>query len=150
MINFGGTYFLGAELLDHIAIGTAQLGGTFFLLSECYYLRFSQNAITPGVYAMIGAAATLAGVCRVTISLVVIMFELTGVLQHMVPVMLAVQIAKWVGDVFGEGIYDRHIELRGYPYLHHPEEGETAAGRVAVGHICAVEQHLSASSLQTA
>ena len=29
--------------------------------------------IEPGLYAMVGAAATLAGVCRVTISLVVIM-----------------------------------------------------------------------------
>lgn len=30
---------------------------------------------------MVGAAATLGGVCRVTISLVVIMYELTGGLQ---------------------------------------------------------------------
>ncbi|CAD7927256.1 unnamed protein product [Amoebophrya sp. A120] len=78
--------------------------------------------IDPGVYAMIGAAAMLGGVCRVTISLVVIMFELTGALEHIVPFMLAVQVARWVGDVFGEGIYDCHIRLRKYPYLHEPED----------------------------
>ena len=71
---------------------------------------------------MIGAAATLGGVCRVTISLVVIMFELTGALQHIVPFMVAVQLAKWTGDFFGDGIYDCHIELRQYPFLHEPEE----------------------------
>mmetsp|Transcript_6043 Transcript_6043/g.14947 ORF Transcript_6043/g.14947 Transcript_6043/m.14947 type:complete len:1125 (+) Transcript_6043:393-3767(+) len=78
--------------------------------------------IDPGVYAMIGAAAMLGGVCRVTISLVVIMFELTGALEHIVPFMLAVQIARWVGDLFGDGIYDCHIRLRKYPYLHEPED----------------------------
>ncbi|CAD7938341.1 unnamed protein product [Amoebophrya sp. A25] len=77
--------------------------------------------IDPGVYAMIGAAAVLGGVCRVTISLVVIMFELTGALEHIVPFMLAVQIAKWTGDLFTEGIYDLHIRLRKYPFLHEPD-----------------------------
>ncbi len=78
--------------------------------------------IEPGVYSMIGAAAMLAGVCRVTISLVVIMFELTGALEHIVPFMLAVQIARWTGDYFGAGIYDNHIKLRKYPFLHEPDE----------------------------
>lgn len=38
-------------------------------------------------------------------SLVVIVFELTGALSHVVPIMIAVMTAKWVGDAFGkEGI----------------------------------------------
>jgi len=64
----------------------------------------------------------LGGVCRVTISLVVIMFGLTSALQLIVPFMLAILTAKFVGDLFGEGIYDAHIVLRGYPYLHEPHE----------------------------
>ena len=36
----------------------------------------------PGIYAMVGAAATLSGVTRTTISLDVIMFELTGTLTY--------------------------------------------------------------------
>lgn len=50
-----------------------------------------------------------------TISLVVIMFELTGALEYIVPFMVAVQVSKWTGDYFGEGIYDQHIRLREYP-----------------------------------
>lgn len=33
-----------------------------------------------------------------TVSLVVIMFELTGSLEFIVPTMVAVMFAKWVGD----------------------------------------------------
>ena len=37
------------------------------------------QCITPGVYAIIGSAAMLSAVSRMTVSLVVIIFELTGV-----------------------------------------------------------------------
>jgi Voltage gated chloride channel len=40
------------------------------------------------------------------VSLVVIMFELTGGLQYIVPLMVAVMTAKWIGDSLGrEGMY---------------------------------------------
>jgi len=76
------------------------------------------HSIDPGVYSMVGAAAVLGGVCRMTISLVVIMLELTGGLDYVVPFMLAVLLAKAVGDTLNEGIYDLHIVLKGYPFLH--------------------------------
>lgn len=40
------------------------------------------ECVIPGVYAMVGAAASLAGVTRTTVSLVVIMFELTYSLTY--------------------------------------------------------------------
>jgi chloride channel 3/4/5 len=80
------------------------------------------NGIHPGMYAMLGAAGVLGGVCRVTISLVVIMFELTGGLQLIVPFMVVCMLAKWVGDHFTPGIYDYAIEVRKYPFLHEPDE----------------------------
>lgn len=42
-----------------------------------------------------------------TVSLVVIMFELTGGLEYIVPLMAATMTSKWVADAFGrEGIYE--------------------------------------------
>ena len=41
-----------------------------------------QVCVNPGLYAMVGAAATLSGVTRMTVSLVVIMYELTGSLLY--------------------------------------------------------------------
>lgn len=86
-----------------------------------------ENCMTPGLYAMVGAAAVLSGVTRMTVSLVVIMFELTGNADFIVPVMAAVMCSKWVGDAFGrQSIYDAHIYLNDYPCLN-PEDKFNAA-----------------------
>ncbi|ORX72657.1 hypothetical protein DL89DRAFT_264867 [Linderina pennispora] len=55
--------------------------------------------VTPGVYALVGAAAMLAATTRMTVTVVVIMFELTGALIY--------------------GI----IRLNGYPFLGMEQEG---------------------------
>ncbi|KAI0245266.1 chloride channel [Lactifluus subvellereus] len=74
--------------------------------------------VIPGLYAMVGAAAALSGVTRTTVSLAVIMFELTDTLTYAVPVMLAVLVAKTVADALEpKGIYDLVIELSQLPYL---------------------------------
>lgn len=51
------------------------------------------------------------------------MFELTGGVRYIVPLMAAVMASKWVGDAFGKmGIYDAHVLLNGYPFLDPKEE----------------------------
>jgi chloride channel 3/4/5 len=74
--------------------------------------------ISPGIFAMVGSAAFLAGVSRMTISLAVIMFELTGQLDYVVPHMLAILVAKWVADaISSEGVYDLAQNVLGHPFL---------------------------------
>ncbi|KAI1393828.1 chloride channel [Hypoxylon trugodes] len=93
----------------------------FFAFSTCDPGR---PCVTPGVYAMIGAAATLAGVTRMTVSIVVIMFELTGALTYVLPIMVAVMLSKWVGDAFSRrGIYESWIHFNEYPFLDSGDEG---------------------------
>ena len=58
-------------------------------------------------------------------SLVVIMFELTGGLQYIVPLMAAAMTAKWIGDAFDkEGMYPLNITHIDDNYLpcHSPRE----------------------------
>lgn len=57
--------------------------------------------ITPGVYALVGAAAALTGVTKLTISSAVILFELTGAISYIVPIMIGVMLAKWIVDLVG-------------------------------------------------
>lgn len=92
----------------------------FFLFSSC---EPDVPCITPGTYAIVGAAAALAGVTRMTVSIVVIMFELTGALTYVLPIMIAVMISKWVGDAFSRrGIYESWIHFNEYPFLDNSEE----------------------------
>lgn len=69
------------------------------------------QCVIPGLYAMVGAAAALSGVTRTTVSLAVIMFELTDTLTYTMPVMLGVLVAKTVADALEpKGIYELVIE----------------------------------------
>ena len=46
------------------------------------------------------------GLSSRSVSLVVIMFELTGGLTYIVPIMVAVMVSKWVGDaIIKDGMY---------------------------------------------
>ncbi|KAI8391763.1 chloride channel [Radiomyces spectabilis] len=101
----------------------------FFLFASC---KPDVPCITPGTYAFLGAAAALCGVMRITVSVVVIMFELTGQITYILPTMIALMITRAVGDWFGHGgIADRYIRLNGYPFL----EKEDYAFGVPVSHV---------------
>ncbi|KAK9366089.1 chloride channel [Lipomyces kononenkoae] len=92
----------------------------FFLFDTCLP---DVACINPGVYAIVGAASALGGTTRLTVSLVVIMFELTGALTYVLPIMIAVMVSKWVGDAFEKrGIYESWIQFHDYPYLDNREE----------------------------
>ena len=79
---------------------------------------------SPGVYALVGAAASLGGMARITISLAVILVEATGNTQFSIPIIFAVLTSKAVGDCFNRGIYDIHIHLKKLPFLEAPTEVE--------------------------
>ncbi|KAJ3645556.1 hypothetical protein Zmor_023201 [Zophobas morio] len=82
-----------------------------------YKIVPDQVLIHPGKYALIGAAAQLGGVVRMTISLTVIIMETTGNISFALPLIITLIAAKWTGDFFNEGIYDTHIQLSGVPLL---------------------------------
>eukprot|EP00912_Choanoflagellata_sp_UC4_P001336 UC4_evm1s823 len=89
------------------------------LIGAIFLLIFPDEAwVEPGKYALIGAAAMLGGVVRMTISLTVIIIEATGNITYGLPIMVTVMVSKWVGDIFNEGLYDIHIELKHVPILH--------------------------------
>ncbi|KAJ3013322.1 glycerol ethanol, ferric requiring protein [Thoreauomyces humboldtii] len=80
--------------------------------------------VTPGVYALLGAIGALGGVTRMTLSLTVVMFELTGTLNYIIPCMVTLMTAKIVGDLFEKGGFaEMQIRMNRYPFLD-PREDE--------------------------
>lgn len=93
---------------------------TSFFFAAC---KPDEPCITPGTYAFLGAAAALSGIMHLTVSVVVIMFELTGALTYILPTMIVVGVTKAVSELFGKGgIADRMIWFNGFPFLDNKEE----------------------------
>ncbi|KAH7697162.1 chloride channel protein 7, partial [Aphelenchoides avenae] len=68
-------------------------------------------------YEVASAAALVAGVTRMTVSLAAIVIESTGNVGFGLPVMLALVVAKLVGVCFNQGIYDIQIEEADIPFM---------------------------------
>lgn len=119
-------------ILPTLAIG-ALYGRTIGSLVELTHRNFPTSVlfsacepdvpcVIPGTYAIVGAASALAGTTRMTASIVVIMFELTGALTYVLPIMISVMLAKWIGDALSaRGIYESWIHFKEYPYLEHKD-----------------------------
>lgn len=88
------------------------------ILGNCSASIHLESCITPGVYAMVAAGATMCGVTRLSVTLVVILFELTGSLDHVLPFSVSVLFAKWTADAIEPlSIYDLLTDINNYPFL---------------------------------
>ena len=91
------------------------------------------RCIVPGVYSLIGACAFLGGATRMTVSMVVIMVELTAGLSLIVPLMVSAFTAKIFGEFLHHGgIYDEHVHLNSYPFLENAVEYKYKASALDV------------------
>jgi chloride channel 7 len=86
----------------------AAFGRLFGNLAHKLYpdLAFSNT------YALVGAAAVLGGMARMTISLTVILLDCTGNEQFVLPLMLSLMTARLTGSLFNEDLYHIHIHFK--------------------------------------
>lgn len=89
-----------------------------FLFSSCPAGSTAHECTISGVYALVGAGAVMAGVTRMTVTLAVILFEITGSLDHVLPISVAILVAKWVAQVLEpESLYDKLMHKNNFPFL---------------------------------
>lgn len=78
-------------------------------------------SLTPLSCHPLKGAAALSGAVTHTVSTAVIVFELTGQISHILPVMIAVILANAVAQSLQPSLYDSIIRIKKLPYL--PELG---------------------------
>ena len=100
--------FWGLVALDiatHIGMTQEQLNGEVW------------SWIDPGVFAMVGAGAYMAGVSRLTLSLAVIVMEMTNEVHFLLPILLGIMTAKWTADLLEHPLYHALLEFKNVPFL---------------------------------
>eukprot|EP00892_Ulva_mutabilis_P010524 jgi/Ulvmu1/7844/UM004_0074.1 len=74
--------------------------------------------IDPGVFAVVGAAAFMGGVTRLTVALAAIMMEVSSDVQMLLPVLVAILAAKAFADTFvPHSYYHSIMEVSQVPFL---------------------------------
>ncbi|CAN6250378.1 unnamed protein product [Urochloa humidicola] len=120
LVFFAASYFLGI-----FSYGLALPSGLFVpvILTGAAYGRLvgmlfgSQSTLDHGLFAVLGSAALLGGSMRMTVSVCVIILELTNNLLMLPLVMLVLLISKVVADAFNTNVYDLLVRLKGFPHL---------------------------------
>lgn len=78
--------------------------------------------VSPSSHAVVGAAAFMSGITKLTLCVVVIMFELTGAVSYVLPIMISVLTSKFVNDQLSvENVYDAWLSTE---FNHIGETGE--------------------------
>ncbi|KAF8068428.1 clcD [Scenedesmus sp. PABB004] len=75
--------------------------------------------IDPGAFALVGAGAFMSSVTRLTVSLAVIMVEISDDVHMLLPVLVAIMVAKWVADAACHSLYHALLEVKAVPFLDH-------------------------------
>ncbi|KAL5783436.1 hypothetical protein ACOSP7_008465 [Xanthoceras sorbifolium] len=118
-------FFITCFILSILSYGIVAPVGLFVpvIVTGASYGRFvgmlvgSYSDLNHGLYAVLGAASFLGGSMRMTVSLCVILLELTNNLLLLPLIMLVLLVSKTVADVFNGNIYDLIMKAKGFPYL---------------------------------
>ncbi|XP_077237968.1 putative chloride channel-like protein CLC-g isoform X1 [Tasmannia lanceolata] len=120
LLFFFTSYFLG--ILSYGIVAPSGLFVPVMLIGATYgrfvgFLMASHTNLSHGLYAVLGSASFLGGTMRNTVSMCVILLELTNNLLLLPLIMLVLLISKTVADSFNGNIYDLIVKLKGLPYL---------------------------------
>lgn len=101
-----------------IGSGFGRLVGEFVAWTFPLGVRYGDcmSPIMPAAYAIVGAAAFSGSVTH-SISVAVVVFEITGQIAFVVPVLVAVLVANAVSSLLQPSMYESVIQIKKLPYL---------------------------------
>ena len=102
----------GGDIAPTLYIG-AMAGGAYGVVVQ---VMFGHTVASYGAYAMVGMGAVLAAVVRCPITAVLLLFELTGSYEVILPILVAVATATFLARRLSRfGIYHQHLRKLGGP-----------------------------------
>ncbi|CAN6699799.1 unnamed protein product [Malus baccata var. baccata] len=118
-------FFVTCFFLSIFSYGVVVPAGLFVpvIVTGASYGRFvgmlvgKHSNLNHGLYAVLGAASFLGGTMRMTVSLCVIILELTNNLLLLPLIMVVLLVSKTTADAFNGNIYDLIMKAKGLPYL---------------------------------
>ncbi|EMG50131.1 CLCN5 H(+)/Cl(-) exchange transporter 5 [Candida maltosa Xu316] len=119
------SYTFGVDLPGGILMPSLVLGATtgrsLGIVSQALQSKFNWESlatcteksclVSPSSYAVIGAASFMTGITKLSMCVVVIMFEITGAVSYVLPIMCGVMTSKFVSDwLCPNNIYDTWLQ----------------------------------------
>ncbi|XP_040275412.1 chloride channel protein ClC-Kb-like [Bufo bufo] len=136
MLLFANTMIIPAGYFLPVFVYGAGLGRLYGeIIAQIFPNGFISEGIpikiTPAGYALAGAAA-YSGAVTQTLSTALLVFELTGQMSHILPVLIAVLIANAISQSCQNSFFDIIIIVKKLPYL-----PKLAMGKNSVHDVCA-------------
>ena len=124
IILFFVPYFLLAAITSGVLapaglfVPTLLAGAAFGRLIGHWMNFFAAGYVADsGTYALIGAAAVLGGMARMTIAGTIIVLEACGNITYLLPLMVTFAASRYAGNAINESMYDMQIHLKEMPFL---------------------------------
>ena len=124
LILFFLPYFLIASIISGVMapaglfVPTLTSGAAFGrIIGHLLNCAFPGYVADSGTYALVGAAAMLGGMARMTIAGTIICLEACGNMAYLLPLMLVFGAARYTGNAINEGMYEMQIHLKEIPFL---------------------------------
>eukprot|EP01136_Pigoraptor_vietnamica_P020276 Opistho-1_new@68945 len=147
LVTFFFVYFLlalitaGLSIPSGLVIPTVTIGSCLGRVFAMFINQFDKSVhhhslVDPGVWAMIGTAAFWCGTGRLSVTVAVIILEITGNFRWLPALAVAVTTAKLSGDFCSHSLYHMLLSLKGVVFL--PDTPTKAMDRKIVEQIMQV------------
>ena len=121
---FMGCWSAGTSISSGLVVPMLLIGGLYGRMVGCLFVdKFGIQTnkywawMDPGAFALLGSVSFFGGVTRLTMSLTVIMVEITNDIHQLLLIMITIMVAKWTGDLLTHPLYHALLEFKCIPFL---------------------------------
>eukprot|EP01006_Ploeotia_vitrea_P009741 TRINITY_DN2416_c0_g1_i1.p1 TRINITY_DN2416_c0_g1~~TRINITY_DN2416_c0_g1_i1.p1 ORF type:complete len:854 (+),score=47.42 TRINITY_DN2416_c0_g1_i1:29-2563(+) len=107
----------GSSISSGLVVPMMLIGCSYGRFTALMLNQYAGVSVDPGTYALVGCASFIGGVSRMTMSMTVILVEVTGDTELVLPIMMVILTAKTLADRLTHPLYETLLELRHIPYL---------------------------------